>query len=73
MNEFLFQTQTPSKKQKDAVNLVKHVDSTTIPTFIWHSIDDSIIYAADTTRFVLTLQENGVNYEYHLFDRGGMV
>lgn len=71
VNEFLFQTQTPSKKQRDAVNLAKHVDSMTIPTFIWHSVDDPIVYAADTTRFILALQENGVNCEYHLFDRGG--
>ncbi|MDO5547609.1 MAG: alpha/beta hydrolase [Eubacteriales bacterium] len=71
VKEFLFQTRTPSQEQLDAVNLVKHVDSFTIPAFLWHSIDDPIVYAVDTTRFVLSLQQHGVNCEYHLFDKGG--
>ncbi|MCD8356427.1 MAG: alpha/beta hydrolase [Clostridia bacterium] len=69
--EFLFETQTPSQEQMDAVNLTKHVSPMTIPTFIWHSIDDPVVCTADTTRFVLALQENDVNCTYHLFDKGG--
>lgn len=71
VREFLFQTQNPSQAQKDAVNLIKHVSPSAIPAFIWHSVDDPVVYAADTTRFVLALQENNVDCEYHLFDRGG--
>lgn len=71
ITEFLFQTQTPTQAQKDAVNLVNHVNPTTISTFIWHSIDDPIVYTIDTTRFILALQQNNINCEYHLFDRGG--
>lgn len=70
VKEFLFQTQTPSEQQKAMLNLTKHVDSLTLPAFIWHSIDDPIVCAADTTRFVLALQENKVDCEYHLFGRG---
>lgn len=71
VNEFLFQTQTPSQEQKDAVNLVHHVSCDTIPTFVWHSIDDPVVYSVDTTRFLLALQQNGIDCEYHLFDQGG--
>lgn len=71
MKKFIFETQNPTQKQKDQVNLIKHVTSDTISTFIWHSIDDSIVSAIDTTRYVLALQEHNVNCEYHLFDHGG--
>lgn len=71
MKEFLYQTQKPTQEQKDMVNLTKHVTPNTLPAFIWHSIDDPIVNCADTTRFVLALQENGVNCEYHLYEHGG--
>ena len=71
MKKFIFETQNPTQKQKDQVNLIKHVTSDTISTFIWHSIDDSIVSAIDTTQYVLVLQEHNVNCEYHLFDYGG--
>lgn len=71
MKEFLFQTQTPSRQQMDAVDLTKQVTADAIPAFIWHSTDDPVVYAADSTRFVLAMQQNGVRCEYHLFEFGG--
>lgn len=71
MKEFLYQTQSPTQEQKNTLNLIKHVTSNTLPAFIWHSVDDPIVNCADTTRFILELQEHGVNCEYHLYDHGG--
>jgi len=71
VNEFLYRTQSPSKEQRDAVNLTKWVTSETIPTFIWHSTDDPVVHSVDTTRFVLVLQEHRIDCEYHLFTKGG--
>lgn len=71
ITEFLFGTQTPSEEQKQSVNLTGHVTPQTVPAFIWHSTDDPVVYAGDSTRFVLALQENGVDCEYHLFSGGG--
>lgn len=71
MKDFLYQTQTPSQAQKHAVDLTRHVTPTAIPAFIWHSTDDPVVCAVDSTRFVLAMQQNGVDCEYHLFDYGG--
>lgn len=71
MKEFIYQSQTPTQEQKDAVDLAQHVTASTIPTFIWHSVDDPVVYAVDSTRFILAMQQSGVDCEYHLFDRGG--
>lgn len=71
LKEFLYQTQTPTQEQMDALNLTKHISKDTIPTFIWHSIDDPVVDAADSSRFILALQEMGIDCEYHLFDYGG--
>lgn len=71
VKEFMYRTQTPSREQIDALDLTKHVGGDTIPTFLWHSIDDPVVDAKDSTRFVLALQEAGIECEYHLFDHGG--
>lgn len=71
IKEFLYQTQTPSQEQKDGANLVRQITPDAIPTFVWHSADDPVVSAMDTTRFVLALQEHGVPCAYHLFGKGG--
>ena len=58
-------------EQIDALDLTKHVTGDTVPTFIWHSIDDPVVDARASTKFILALQNEGINCEYHLFDRGG--
>lgn len=71
VREFLHQTQTPTQAQKDAVNLVRRVTPEAVPAFVWHSVDDPVVSAMDTTRFVLALQEHGVPCALHLFHKGG--
>ncbi|MBR1628586.1 MAG: alpha/beta hydrolase [Lachnospiraceae bacterium] len=71
VQEFMYQTDNPTKEQIEAVDLTKHVTKDTVPTFLWHSTDDPVVNPVDSTRFVLALQENGVECEYHLFDHGG--
>lgn len=71
VREFLFQTQAPSREQRNAVDLAKQVTPAAIPAFLWHSADDPVVSAVDSTRFVLAMQRSGVNCEYHLFESGG--
>lgn len=71
MKQFLFDTQTPSQEQMDGLNPTLHVDSRSVPAFIWHSVDDGIVCSWSTTEFVLALQKVGICCEYHLFDHGG--
>ena len=60
-----------TQAQIDAVDLTKHVNRDTVPAFIWHSVDDPVVDATDSTRFILALQSEGIDCEYHLYDRGG--
>ena len=71
IRDFLYGTRTPNQSQIDALDLTKHVTKDTVPTFLWHSIDDPVVLPKDSTRFILAMQEAGVECEYHLYDRGG--
>ena len=71
VKEFMYRTQNPTQAQIDAVDLTKHVNRDTVPAFIWHSVDDPVVDATDSTRFILALQSEGIDCEYHLYDRGG--
>ena len=71
IRDFLYGARNPDQSQIDALDLTKHVTKDTVPTFLWHSIDDPVVLPKDSTRFILAMQEAGVECEYHLYDRGG--
>lgn len=73
MKEFIFKTQNFTQKQKDQVNLIKHVTPVIQYQYLYVMvyIDNSIVFAGNTTRYVLALQEHIGNCEYYLFDHGG--
>ena len=71
MKDFLFDTRTPSREQMEETDLRTKVCKETIPAFIWHSTDDTVVNPANTTEFVLALQKHGIDCQYHLFDHGG--
>lgn len=70
MNEFLFQTETPTKEQIVSVNVTSYLSPETAPAFIWHTVDDKVVDAEITTEFVKKLQEYHVPVEYHLYTSG---
>lgn len=70
MKEVLYQTRTPTQNQQESINLINYVSENTIPTFIWHSTDDSIIDSTNSTKFISTLISYGIPCEYHLFGHG---
>ena len=71
LGEFLYKTTEPTPEQIQALDLTRQVTADTVPAFIWHSIDDPVVDATDSTRFTLAMQEAAVNCEYHLFSFGG--
>ena len=71
VKEFMYQTQAPTQEQIDAYDLTRHISKDAVPTFIWHSTDDPVVDSRDSTRFILALQDAGIDCEYHLYDRGG--
>lgn len=70
MNYVLYQTDNPSQKQIDSINLINYISKDTIPTFIWHSIDDCIVDSRESTKFIEKMVHYGIPCEYHLFGHG---
>ena len=53
-----------------AQSLEKLVTAQTPPTFIWTTADDQTVPAMNSLLFVESLQQAGVNVEFHLFPHG---
>lgn len=70
MNYVLYQSDFPSQKDVEKVNLINYISQDTVPMFLWHSIDDPVIDAGNSTRFISKLLEYGISAEYHLFGHG---
>lgn len=47
-----------------------HVNTHTPPTFLWHTTEDRLVYPGNSLRFASMLQEKGVPYELHIFEKG---
>ena len=69
-NYVLYQSDTPSREDFDKVNLLNYISKDTVPMFLWHSIDDPVIDARNSTRFITKLLDYGIPAEYHLFGHG---
>ncbi|EPC4574847.1 TPA: alpha/beta hydrolase [Klebsiella variicola subsp. variicola] len=52
------------------LDLSQFITSETPPIFLWHTTEDRITRAEDTTLFVSRLLKEGVPCEYHLFMKG---
>lgn len=70
MKEVLYQTKVPTQEQEESINLINYISKDTIPTFIWHSTDDSVVDSTNSTKFINKLMSYGVSCEYHLFGHG---
>ncbi|MGI8384871.1 alpha/beta hydrolase [Robertmurraya sp. P23] len=66
----VFGTATPTEEQLFEVSPVNFVSPQTPPTFIWHTADDSLVYAENALRFATALAQKKVPYELHVFESG---
>lgn len=52
-------------------SLENRVSKSTVPTFIWHTVEDTTVPIENSIRFISALQEHGIPYECHFFPTGG--
>lgn len=57
--------------KREEVNLVDHVDKSTPPAFIWHTVTDDLVPCQNSILFAEKLKENGIDFELHLYPTGG--
>ncbi len=60
----------PDEKQRDKYSIEKHIDSTTPPTFIWHTFDDNCVPVENSLLLANALRKNQVPFELHIYPYG---
>ncbi len=48
----------------------RQVSENTCPSFIWHTIEDDLIFPSNSLKYALSLDTNNVDYELHIFPQG---
>ncbi len=57
--------------QCDVPSTNEYVTDKTPPTFIFHAVDDTLVPVRNSLAFASALAEKGVDFEMHLFEKGG--
>lgn len=63
-------TTTPTKEEEDRFSLELHVDETTSPAFVWHTVNDKCVPVENTLYLLAALQEHKVPFEAHIYPNG---
>lgn len=59
-----------TEEQFRAASPINHVSAGTPPTFLWHTVEDELVYVGQSLQFAQRLGEVGVPYELHVFESG---
>ena len=70
MNRCLHKSSKPSIKQVENLNASNYIHENIPELFVWHTSEDVVTNASDTTLFIKKLQEFNLSCEYHLFKKG---
>lgn len=70
MNAYIFGGEY-TKEQEDFYSLQNQVTKDTVPTFLWHTAEDGLIYPENSLQFATALNANHIPFEYHFFGEGG--
>lgn len=63
-------TLTGNKNVTDLLSIEKNITKDFPPSFIWHTLQDEAVPPENTITLVSALKEAGIDFEYHLFNRG---
>ncbi|GIO88129.1 acetylesterase [Paenibacillus faecis] len=60
-----------SEEEKEAVfSLEQHVNSSTPPAFLWHTVEDATVPVENSMQFAAALQRARVPFESHIYHKG---
>lgn len=54
----------------DTMSLEKQVTDRTVPTFIWHTVEDNAVPVENSLQYASALRRAGVPFEMHLYEQG---
>lgn len=59
------------KQLLELLSIERHIDSTTPPVFVWHTMSDPVVPVENTLMLITACHAAGVSVEAHLFPEGG--
>lgn len=60
----------PDPKLVELLSNEKQVTKNTPPCFVWSTQEDKAVPVTNSLRFVTALQQNGVTYDFHVYQKG---
>ncbi len=60
----------PKSEQLHEMSLEKQVNTSTPPTFLWHTVADPIVPVENSLMFATALREQGIPFELHIYPNG---
>lgn len=60
----------PDPKLVELLSNEKQVTKNTPPCFVWSTQEDKAVPVTNSLRFVAALQQNGIAYDFHVFQKG---
>ena len=60
----------PDPKLVELLSNEKQVSKQTPPCFVWSTGDDKAVPVTNSLRFVTALQQNGIAYDFHVYQKG---
>ncbi|MCX7423207.1 MAG: alpha/beta hydrolase [Planctomycetia bacterium] len=60
----------PDPKLVELLSNEKQVTKQTPPCFVWSTGDDKAVPVTNSLRFVTALQQNGITYDFHVYQKG---
>lgn len=63
--------ESPSSEAVDSLSLEKQVTAQTVPTFLWHTVEDRAVPVENSLQYACALRRSGVPFEMHLYEKGG--
>ena len=62
--------ESPDPALQHKLSLENSVSPDTVPTFLWHTMEDTVVPVENTLQYAVALRRNGVRFEAHIFECG---
>lgn len=62
--------QDTSQEELDKYSVEKHITEKTVPTFIWHTFEDTCVPVENSLLYAAALKKAGIHFEMHIYPKG---
>ncbi len=70
MCTYIYGSTTPTQAEMVEWDLGSRITSTYPPTFLWTTMEDSLVDVEQSMNFIRDLASHKVPYEFHIFEKG---